>query len=170
MRRHSLFVFLALLFLTGATQAEQARYVETPYGEQKVVFDFFLDDPAKMNAALFWIRSYMNPLMDSPYNQAPEFMNIVVMIHGTEIVTLARHNEEKYREVVERMRYYDQLGVRFKVCAIAAEDYNYSIKDFQPFVELVPSAMTELVHWQQQGYALLTPTVVTRHKSIEEIR
>lgn len=101
---------------------------------------------------------------------APEMMDIVVVIHGTEIVTLARKNYARYAELVERMRYYAQLGVRFRVCAIAAQDYGYELSDFQEFVEVVPSAIVELAHWQQQGYALIAPKVMERRFSIDEIR
>ncbi len=150
-------------------QAE-AQFVQTPYTEQKVVFDFYLDDPAKMGAALYWVRSLFNPLLDHPYDYAPEFLNIVVVIHGTEIVTLAKHNYPKHRTVVDRMRYYASLGIRFKVCALAAEDYGYSTGDFQDFVEVVPSAFAELAHWQMQGYALITPRILEKRYTIDEIR
>ena len=49
--------------------------------------------------------------MDEPYNQAPEWMQTVVIIHGT-----------------------------------------------------------ELAHWQQQGYALVTPSVLEKKYTVEEIR
>jgi len=101
---------------------------------------------------------------------APEFMDIKVIIHGTEIVTLAKKNYEKYRDEVERMRYYASLGVSFKVCGLAAREYGYEPGDLQDFVEIVPSAFTELVHWQQQGYAVITPQIPIRQHSIEEIR
>lgn len=153
-----------------AQPEEHARFEATPYSEQKVVFDFYLDDPEKIHAALYWIRSLMNPLMDEPYGIAPEFLDLKVVIHGTEIVTLASKNYEKYQDAVERMRYYAQLGVQFKVCGLAAEDYGYQVKDFYEFVQVVPSAITELAHWQQQGYALITPQVVLKTRSIEEIR
>ena len=119
---------------------------------------------------MYWIRSLMNPLMDDPYNQAPEFIDIVVVIHGTEIVTVAQKNYEKYRDAVERMRYYADLGVKFKVCGLAAEDYGYSVKDFYDFIDVVPSAITELSHWQQLGYALIIPTVKDKKFTVEEIR
>jgi hypothetical protein len=45
----------------------------------------------------------MNPLMDEPYNQAPEWMQTVVIIHGTEIVTVARKNYDRFKDAVERM-------------------------------------------------------------------
>ena len=149
---------------------ETSRTVQTPYSEPKVVYDFYFDNPEKMGNALFWIRSLMNPLMDAPYNLAPEFLDIVVVIHGTEIVTVARKNYDKYKDAVERMRYYASLGVRFKVCSIAAHDYGYETDAFYEFIEVVPSAITELAHWQLQGYALITPTVMEKRFSIEEIR
>jgi intracellular sulfur oxidation DsrE/DsrF family protein len=101
---------------------------------------------------------------------APEFMQTVVVIHGTEIVTVARKNYQRYRDAVERMRYYADLGVKFKVCGLAAHDYDYSVSDFYDFIEVVPSAITELAHWQQQGYSLITPTVLEKKHAIDDIR
>ncbi len=147
-----------------------ARFVQTPYTEQKVLFDFYFDDPQKIHSALYWIRSLIRPLMDSPYDMAPEFLDIKVLIHGTEIVTVAKKNYEKYRDAVERMKYYHALGVEFRVCGLAAEDYGYRLQDFQDFIRLTPSAMTELAHWQMQGYAVIRPLVMEKKFSIEELR
>lgn len=146
------------------------RHVTPPYAPAKAVFDIYLDDPAKLGSALYWVRALLNPLMEAPYSYAPEDLNIVVVIHGTEIVTVAKKNEARYRDAVERMRYYASLGVAFKVCGEAAADYGYAAKDFQDFVEIVPNAMTELVHWQQQGYAVITPQIMSKKFSIEGIR
>lgn len=112
----------------------------------------------------------MNPLMDEPYNQAPEFMHTEVVIHGTEIVTVAHKNNDRYKDAVERMHYYAELGVKFKVCGLAARDYDYSVDDFYEFIDVVPSAITELSHWQQQGYSLIMPRVLEKKYTIEEIR
>ncbi len=162
---------LLVLARLGAAPAMANEPVETPYdSEQKVVFDFYLDDPKKMGTALYWIRSFLNPLTDEPYGFAPDFMDIKVIIHGTEIVTVARKNYDEYKDVVERMRYYHALGVEFRVCGLAADDYGYSYKDFFDFVKIAPSAITELAHWQQQGYALITPQVYEKRYSIDEIR
>lgn len=165
-------ILIALITLyAGLTMAEEsARYIEPPYEEPKVVYDFYLDDPEKINSALYWIRSLINPLTEAPYNYAPEFMDIKVVIHGTEIATVAKKNYAQYEEAVERMRYYAALGVEFKVCNLAATDYDYQVADFYEFIEVVPSAFPELVHWQQQGYALITPQVFTRTRTIEEDR
>lgn len=156
--------------LQGDPLQARGKVVNTPYEDPKVVFDFFFDHPAKIDSALFWLRSYMNPLTESPYDMAPEFMDIVVVVHGLELVTLVEKNYGKYQNVVERMRYYDQLGVRFKVCALAASDYGYTVDDFHDFVEIVPSAIVEVAHWQQQGYGLVMPQILEKRFSREEIR
>ncbi len=162
---------LAWLCLAVAASARAAgTWVQTPYEPARAVFEFYLDHPQKIGSALYWVRSLMNPMMEAPYSLAPEDLSVVVVVHGTEIVTLAKKNEAKYQEAVDRMRYYADLGVSFKVCGQAAEDFGYAIADFQDFVEVVPNAITELAHWQQQGYALITPQVMDRRFDIDSIR
>ena len=162
---------LVLVATALPTQAQaQATRVQTPYANPKVLFDVYLDHPAKMGAALYWLRSLVNPLTDAPYSLFPEDMSVIVLLHGTEIVTVARKNEAKYEELVQRMRYYAAQGVKFKVCGLALQDYGYTDADMQPFIEVTPSAMTELVHWQNRGYALITPQVPDKRHAIEDIR
>lgn len=163
----SLLLFCLSLFVLAE---DKANYVQTPYKEPKVVFEFYFDNPEKINSALYWLRSYINPLIEEPYNYAPEFMDIKVIIHGTEIVTLAKKNYKKYKTAVERMKYYQQLGVEFRVCALAAKDFDYTAKDFQSFVKIVPSAIIEIGHWQQEGYAIIKPQIMDKKFSIEELR
>jgi hypothetical protein len=161
-----------LLVLAAMSQPAQAQAtrVQTPYANPKVLFDVYLDHPAKMASALYWLRSLVNPLTDAPYSLFPEDMSIIVLLHGTELVTVARRNEAKYEEIVQRMRYYAAQGVKFKVCGLALQDYGYTLADMQPFIEVTPSAMTELVHWQNRGYALITPQVPDKRHAIEDIR
>ena len=167
-RALTLLVLLILSVMSPALAA--GKWVATPYAPAKVVFEFYLDDPQKIGSALYWVRALMNPLQATPYNYTPEDLNIVVVIHGNEIVTVATRNEAKYQDAVERMRYYADLGVSFRVCGQAAEDFGYAVKDFQDFIEVVPNAITELAHWQQQGYALITPHVMEKKFDIEAIR
>jgi intracellular sulfur oxidation DsrE/DsrF family protein len=159
-----------LCSLASEPAMAQAKVVQTPYKNPKALVDVFLDDPAKMAAALYWVRSLVNPLTEAPYSMFSEDMNIIVLMHGTEIVTLARKNEERYSEVVQRMRYYADLGVKFKVCGLALQDYHYTAADLHNFVEVTPSAITELMHWQNQGYALISAQVTEKKLSIEDIR
>ncbi|MDH5204638.1 MAG: DsrE family protein [Hylemonella sp.] len=148
----------------------QARFVQTPYQNPKALIDIYLDDPAKLAAALNWVRGVMNPLTQAPYSLAPDDIPIIVLMHGMEVVTLARKNEERYRDLVQRMRYYAELGVKFKVCGLSIRDYGYAAADLYDFVEITPSALTELVHWQNRGYALVPATVMDKKFSIEDIR
>lgn len=162
---------LALGLSGPATLAQaQARWVQTPYENPKALVDVYLDHPDKMGAALHWLRSLVNPLVEAPYSLLPEDMDIIVLLHGTELVTVAKQNEDKYESVVQRMRYYADQGVKFKVCGLALQDFGYTLADMQDFVEVTPSAMTELVHWQNQGYGLITPVVTDKRFSIEDIR
>ncbi len=169
-RVRSALIGLVALALAGPAALQAAKFEQTPYTEQKVVFDFYFDDPQKIASALYWIRSLMKPLLEEPYGYAPEFLDLIVVVHGTEIVTLAKHNYKKYKDIVDRMKYYAALGVDFRVCGLAAEDYGYRAEDLQDFVKLVPSAMTELAHWQLQGYALIKPEVLPKKYAIEDIR
>ena len=94
----------------------------------------------------------------------------MVVVHGTEVVTLAKKNYAKYQTIIDRMRYYVDLGVKFKICEIAMQDYGYRLEDFYDFVEVVPSAMTELAHWQSKGYALIIPQVLEKKQANDKIR
>lgn len=170
-RRHLIAYLMGTCTLSMAHQAlAQATVVQTPYQQPKALFDIYLDHPAKMGAALYWLRSFVNPLLQAPYSFFNEDIRVVVVLHGTELVTLARKNEAKYEDVVQRMRYYADHGVKFRVCGLALQDFGYSPADLQPFVEVAPSAMTELVHWQNQGYGLITPVVTDKRLSIDDIR
>lgn len=161
---------ISLAALIAPPVQAQAKFVQTPYQHPKVLFDFYLDNPAKMGAALYWVRSFMNPLLEAPYSLFNDDMSVIVLLHGTELVTVAKKNEGKYEEIVQRMRYYADQGVKFKVCGLALQDFGYTLADMQPFIEVTPSAMTELVHWQNQGYGLITPVVTDKRFSIEDIR
>jgi len=163
-------ILVLLLAFPFPLFADNATYSDTPYKEPQVVYDFYFNEPEDINSALYWIRSLMNSLMEEPYSMDPEMMDIVVVIHGMEIVTVANKNYERYKAAVDRMRYFSELGVKFKVCGLAAGDYGYSVNDFQDYIEVVPSAINELVHWQQQGYALIKPTILSKKYSIDEIR
>lgn len=80
-----------------------------------MLFEFYFDDPDKINTALYWIRAQMNPLMSESYIQTPEFTQTVIIIHGAEIVTVARKNYDRYRNAVERIRYYAALEKKYTI-------------------------------------------------------
>ena len=161
---------LLLAGLHSAPALAQARFVQTPYQNPKALIDIYLDDPRKLASALGWVRGLMNPLTEAPYSMFPEDISVIVLMHGTELVTLARKNEERYHDVVQRMRYYAEMGVKFKVCGLSMSDYGYTAADLYDFVEVTPSAITELMHWQMQGYALIPAVVNDKKFSIDQLR
>ncbi len=166
-------VVIGLLLLVGVVFSEGARFVQTPYEAPfKVVVEFYFDEPEKIKPALEWVSNIIYVLSKEPYDFIPgEDIDIVVVIHGTEITTLVKKNKERYKGVWERIESMGMYGVKFKVCSMAAElIYGYKPEDFPEFVELVPSAITEILHWQHKGYALLIPQVFERRRSVEEIR
>lgn len=163
--------WLCALSLTANAEEWGASTSATPYAdEQKVVLQFFFNHPSKLNVGLDWLRVYLNTLIDQPYNLAPEFLDIKVIMHGAEIVALTRQQGEKYRAARERIGYYASLGVDFRICEQYAQHLHYRPEDFPAFVTLVPSGPNELVHWQNQGYALLIPQVQDKLLSDEQLR
>ena len=98
-----LLALMGLILIQPMPAQAEGKRVDTPYAPASVVFEFYLDDPQKIGSALFWIRSLINPLLEAPYDYSPEEHSIVVVIHGTEIVTVAEKNEAKYQEAVDRL-------------------------------------------------------------------
>lgn len=178
--KRALLVALLLVTAPAAHAAENppvrqridngAQFSLTPYNEQRVVFDFYFDHPQKIGPALQQVSTLLRTLTTSPYDYLPEFIDIKIVIHGTEIVTLAEKNYNDYRDVVERMRFLASLGVDFRVCGEAIADYQYSPSDLHDFVKVIPSAVAELAHWQLKGYAYLQPQVLIKKFATEDIR
>ena len=58
-----LLALIGLISIAGIAlnpaQAEGGSWVQTPYREQKVLFDFYFDDPNKINTVLYWIRAHI---------------------------------------------------------------------------------------------------------------
>jgi len=169
--RYSFIIIGLCAYLFATSSLAGAQIVNTPYqAQQKVVFEFYFDTPEKISNGLYWILGLFHTLNDAPYSIAPDNLDVKVVLHGTEIVTLAKKNYQKYRELVERMRYYTEFGVEFKVCASSAHDFGYKPEDFQDFVQIVPNAVTEIVHWQSLGYSLVIPQVLEKRRTTDELR
>jgi intracellular sulfur oxidation DsrE/DsrF family protein len=141
--------FFALIMALGTAHPvlAQGTRVQTPYAQsqghrRRVPRPSRQDGRGAVLGALAGQSAHRT---EAPYSLFPEDMSIIVLLHGTELVTVARKNEAKYEELVQRMRYYASQGVKFKVCGLALQDYGYTDADMQPFIEITPSAMTELV-------------------------
>ncbi|MCS6957513.1 MAG: DsrE family protein [Aquificaceae bacterium] len=156
-------VILSLILLFSFLFAQpHGKFLQTPYERPfKVVYELFFDHPEKLRPALGWISNVLFVLTNPPYNFSPDDIEIVVVSHGRELPVFAMKNRSQYQDIVERLESLSMYGVKFKVCKMAAEQiYGLSDKDFYPFVELVPSAITDIIHWQLKGYALMIPQVL----------
>ncbi len=156
-------VFILFLFLVSLSlSSEHGKFVQTEYSRPfKAVVELFLESPEALGPALGWISNIVYVLSNPPYNYSSEDIDIVVVSHGRELPVFAMENRERYKEIVERVESLSMYGVKFMVCNMAARQlYGYTEKDFYPFVTLVPSALTEIIHWQQRGYGLLTPRIL----------
>ena len=49
------------------------------------------------------------------------------------------------------------------------EMYHYEDDDLYDFVKIIPSAIADIVYWQQQGYSLVIPRVPSKIHRFEEI-
>ena len=155
--------FLFFLLMVGCSLAtEGGKFIQTQYSKPfKAVVEFYFDHPQKVGPALGWVSNLVYVLTNPPYNYSQEDIDIVVISHGRELPVFAKENRKNYESIVERMESLSMYGVRFMVCSMAAKQfYGYSEEDFYTFVSLVPSALTEIVHWQHMGYGLLIPQVI----------
>ena len=155
-------IWILLFVLSLSFAQEGGKFVQTDYVRPfKAVVEFYFDHPEKIGPALGWVSNLVYVLSNPPYNFTQEDMDIIVIAHGRELPVFAKENREKYESIVERIESLSLYGVKFMVCAMAARQfYGYTEKDFYPFVTLVPSALTEIIHWQQKGYGLLIPQVL----------
>ena len=87
--------WLLSLACASLTAHASGKLLHPPCQDPKAVIEFYFDDPRHIHSALYWVRSFMNPLTEPPYDLALEFMDIVVVVHGTEIVTLAKRNHDR---------------------------------------------------------------------------
>lgn len=63
----------------------------------------------------------MNPLVEAPYSMLPKDMHIIVLLHGTELVTVAKKNEAQYEDVVQHMRYHANHACEVQSLWLGAE-------------------------------------------------
>lgn len=77
----------------------------------------------------------------------------------------ASHPVSKPRAIGER----PELGAKLKVCGWSTTGYDYSPTDLYDFVDVPPSVLIELLHEQNQGYELISATVMSKKFSIEDI-
>lgn len=120
----------------------------------KAVFDFNFEDPEGVKRALIPISFFIKTVQEyGPVSFDP--YDLIVVLHGSEVVAFARQNYHQYRDIVDRSARLAEAGVKFEVCSVAADALGFSVDDFHGFIDVVPLGTYALAYHQQQGYALL---------------
>jgi intracellular sulfur oxidation DsrE/DsrF family protein len=144
-----------------------AQPVAAPYGtakysaypdigelkQLKVVWDFNFTDPKAVGV----VFNYVNALLTATSEFGPHEIDpikVVIVSHGPEIVTFARKNYEKYKDIADRAASFAKQGVKFEICRNAAAFLGFTADDFHGFVTVVPPAPYALAYWQAKGYTL----------------
>ena len=164
MHRILLIVFISLLSMNSVYSEDE----NSPYGSSKfvtldgiekieklkVVFDFNFEDPAGVQRALHPVSFTIKTIQEyGPVSFEP--FDIIVVSHGAEVVAFAKQNYKKYKGIVDHAARLSDLGVKFKVCSVAASGLGFGADDFHGFVEVVPTGGYALIYYQNIGYALM---------------
>lgn len=83
-------------------------------------------------------------------------MPIAVISHGDEIFSLLWDKEEKYKEFHDKIRtLVMEDGIAFQVCGAFAALSGVDASEFADFVDVVPSAPTQISDYRFMGYKVI---------------
>ncbi len=135
------------------------------YPTVKVVYDWNLPSPENVNQALNYISNHLKAYTN--YSPLAE-VEIVVVSHGPEVAIFTKQNQEKFKEVIERMKsFYESYGIQFYVCNNALKYMGFSREDILPFAIITPAGVAKLAALEEEGYRLV-PTLTWDMKSIKD--
>jgi intracellular sulfur oxidation DsrE/DsrF family protein len=132
----------------------------SPEKTYRVLFDVYTDPAGKddMNPLLTTVARFMN--MHGQNGISREDMKIVVVLHGAGVKNVL--NDEVHREEFKRanpngvlLKELHEAGVRLFVCGQSLSHRGYGKQDLAEPVEVSLSAMTALVHYQEEGYRII---------------
>jgi len=159
-------LFITILFMTSVMAKEKgAKFDTSELPSIKVVYDWNLESPEKVNQALNYISNHIKAY--TTYAPLSE-IEIVVVSHGPEAAIFAKQNEKQFKEVIERMKsFYENYDVKFYVCNNTLKFLGFSKEDIQPFAIIVPAGVAKLAALQEEGYRIV-PTLTYNLKAIKE--
>jgi intracellular sulfur oxidation DsrE/DsrF family protein len=126
----------------------------------KVLFDIYTDmgGEAAINPLLNAVARFLN--MHGQTGLELEQMDVVVVLHGAGVKNVL--NDKAYQKKfntdnpnAELLRALNQAGVQLYVCGQSLNSRGYDRDDLAEPVKLSLSAMTALVHFQEEGYRLI---------------
>lgn len=89
-------------------------------------------------------------------DMGPEQVEVIVLANGESV----RYYEEEFieeKEILSTFVDLAEMGVKFVACNNALSSRNMKKDNLQPFVEVVPAGVSELLKRQHEGYAYIKP-------------
>ena len=126
----------------------------------KVLFDIYTDPGEKgdMNPLLNTVARFIN--MHGQTGLSMEQMKIAVVLHGAGVRNVL--NDKTYNHKFKRdnpntglLEALDKVGVELYVCGQSLSHGGYARQDLAEPVKVSLSAMTALVHYQEEGYQII---------------
>lgn len=126
----------------------------------KVIFDVYTDQKKsdQMNPLIHTAARFLN--MHGQYGLQEENMNLVVVLHGT--ATKNALSDNAYKKTAKKsnpntalLKALAEKGVKIYVCGQSMKSKGYEVGDLSEHVQVSLSAMTALVKYQSEGYALI---------------
>ncbi len=126
----------------------------------KVIFDIFTDPggEAEMNPLLNTVARFLN--MHAQNGLDPEKMKVAVVLHGagmknalSDVSYRAKFGKENPNSAL--LSALEQAGVELYVCGQSMKSRGFSKEDLAAPIKLSLSAMTALVHFQENGYQII---------------
>ncbi|MEN8175929.1 MAG: DsrE family protein [Pseudomonadota bacterium] len=122
------------------------------YPGHKALYDFNFDRPAQGKIALKFIKNHLRAIKEFG---DPQNSKIVVVAHGDELHAFSRLNRAAFPEMYDIMKGLADQGVEFHVCRNAARARGYKATDFYDVATVVPAAVIDIAHLQNQGYSYM---------------
>ncbi len=127
----------------------------------KIIFDVYTDgkNNKKLNPSINTVARFLN--MNAQEKIKPEDLNIVLVLHGAATKNALTDSAFNKRFKVknpntELIKALTKVNVRVFVCGQSYADKGYQVKDLSKNVKMSLSALTALVHFQSEGYQLIT--------------
>jgi len=127
----------------------------------KVIFDVYTDgdNSKKQNASITTVARFLN--MHAQNNIKPSNLDIVLVLHGaaTKNALSAKAFQKEFKFMnpnTELVKELAKADVEIFVCGQSFSHKGYKRTDLSKNVKLSLSALTALVHYQTEGYQLIT--------------
>ena len=132
-------ILIGLIFLSIESKAQQDAGV-IDQKKHKIVIQFSANDPLSQNSVIGQVKNIRTAWPNA---------EVEVVCHGPGLEMLVATQSKAAKAIAE----WSALGVTFAACNNTMQKRNVKKEDLLPAVQVVPSAMIELVLKQEAGWA-----------------